>query len=301
MQINRLFEIIYLLLDKKTITAGELAKRFEVSSRTIYRDIDTLSQAGIPIYTTKGVGGGIHLTDNFVLNKSVLTEMEQKNILSSLQGMNALKVNEMQPILNKLSALFGEEQNEWIEVDFSYWNPENPIGKHFSLLKEAIFTSNVLQFNYSGANGSAEVRIVEPTKLIFKGAAWYLQAWCRFRQDFRFFKLSRMDNLTMLEDHFIRRTLPKTDTFQKEEDFKMVQVKAMISSKMEYRVRDDFSKKQFKRQKDGSFLVTFEMPEHEWLYEYLLAYGAEIKVLEPEHVKKELIYRFKTALNQYEI
>ncbi len=301
MKITRLFEIVYLLLDKKSVTAEELARHFEVSSRTIYRDIDTLSEAGIPIYTTKGIGGGIHLTDRFVLNKSVLTDEEKKNILSALQGMDALKINGMKPALDKLSALFGGEHEEWISIDFSLWNPENLIGETFYLLKEAILLNNTLTFCYSGAKGSAEMRTAEPMKLMFKGHDWYLLAWCRLRNAFRFFKLSRMKNLKINEEQFVRRSLPETLFSKDKISFRRVTVKAEITSKMEYRVRDDFSESQYHQKEDGSFLVSFEMPQNEWLYEYLLAYGPDIKVLEPIEIKEELCSRLKMAYRQYEI
>lgn len=301
MQINRLFEIIYLLLDRKMITAGELAEHFEVSTRTIYRDVDTLSEVGIPIYATKGIGGGIRLTENFVLNKSVLTEDDKKSILSSLRGMNALKIDEVQPVLEKLSALFGGEQEDWIEIDFSAWNPNNPISNRFALLKEAIFTRTVIILQYSGSQGTTTQRIAEPMKLIFRGYDWYLLAWCRLRKDFRYFKLTRMDELHTSSEHFIRRKLDVSAQPQNQYTQMMITVNACISPNLEYRVRDEFEPNQYKKQSDGSFLVQFEIPNNEWLYDYLMTYGSGMKVLEPIEVKKELIERLNSAIKQYQI
>ena len=122
MQISRLFEIVYILMNKKNTTAKELSEHFEVSQRTIYRDIDTLSQAGIPIYTNKGKGGGIGLMEHFVLNKSVLSEQEQNDILSALQGFKVTSYSDTNQVLSKLNSLFGSKNTDWIEVDFSYWN-----------------------------------------------------------------------------------------------------------------------------------------------------------------------------------
>src|SRR5690554_6769585 len=119
MQINRLFEIVYILLHKKTVRAGELAEHFEVSIRTIYRDIDALCAAGVPIYTSKGRGGGISLVDRYVLNKSIFSEGEQNEILMSLQSLNVMKVPDIQPVLNKLSGIFNKQSMNWIDVDFS--------------------------------------------------------------------------------------------------------------------------------------------------------------------------------------
>ena len=125
MQINRLFSIVYILLDKKTITAKELSERFEVSIRTIYRDVETLSISGIPIYTSKGKGGGISLIEDFVLNKSVLSEKEQNEILMSLQSLNATKFMNVEPVLKRLSTIFNRESTNWIDVDFSKWGSDD--------------------------------------------------------------------------------------------------------------------------------------------------------------------------------
>jgi len=132
MQINRLFEIVYILLDKKTITAKELSKHFEVSVRTIYRDVEALSISGIPIYTNKGKGGGISLIEDFVLNKSVLSEKEQNEILMSLQSINAMKFLDVEPVLKRLSTIFNKESDNWIDVDFSQWGSDDSEKEKFN-------------------------------------------------------------------------------------------------------------------------------------------------------------------------
>ena len=204
MQINRLFEIVYILLDKKTITAKELSERFEVSVRTIYRDIDTLSGAGIPIYTTKGKGGGISLIEDFVLNKSVLSEKEQKEILMSLQSLNAMKFLEMEPVLNKLSTVFKKKSESWIDVDFSQWGSNEIEKEKFNILKTAILNTSVISFEYFSSYGEKTLRTIEPLKLIFKGQGWYLYGFCRVKHDFRIFKITRIKNLKLLNETFKR-------------------------------------------------------------------------------------------------
>ena len=144
MQISRLFEIVYLLLERRSVTARELAERFEVSPRTIYRDVDALAQAGIPVYADRGQGGGIRLMEQFVLNKSLLSVKERRELLASVQGMQAVREEEVQPLLEKLSSLFGAEREDWIEVDFSPWTSSGELGKYFQLLKEAILNRQVV-------------------------------------------------------------------------------------------------------------------------------------------------------------
>ena len=121
MKENRYFQMIYLLLDKGQMTAPELADYFEVSIRTIYRDIDILSSAGIPIYATQGKGGGIAIQDSYVLKKSLLSEQEQKQILMALQGIRVLEDEQINMLLSKLSGVFQRQQGNWLEIDFSTW------------------------------------------------------------------------------------------------------------------------------------------------------------------------------------
>lgn len=146
MQISRLFEIVYILLDKKTVKAKELAVRFEVSSRTIYRDIETLSSAGIPVYMSKGKGGGISLLSDFVLNKAVITEEEKKDILSSLKAVNAVNLSKSDTALKKISSLFGELNTDWIEVDFSSWANIQNETETFNTVKSAILSKKSFLF-----------------------------------------------------------------------------------------------------------------------------------------------------------
>ena len=147
MQINRLFEIVYVLLDKKSVTSKELAERFEVSSRTIYRDIETLSSAGIPVYMSKGKGGGISLLPDFVLNKTVITDEEKEDILSSLKAVNAINLCKTDTALNKLSSLFGESNTDWIEVDFFSWANAQNETETFNTIKSAIYSKRVISFS----------------------------------------------------------------------------------------------------------------------------------------------------------
>jgi predicted DNA-binding transcriptional regulator YafY len=153
MQINRLFEIIYILLSKKSITANELAERFEVSVRTIYRDIDTLSSAGIPIYASQGKGGGISLLDDYVLDKSVLSDSEQNEILYALQSLTIAQAPEADKVLARLSSLFNKNRANWIEVDFSPWGSDKNRTCRFTVIKNAILNRQVIEFNYINSSG----------------------------------------------------------------------------------------------------------------------------------------------------
>ena len=157
MQINRLFEMVYLLLSKERVTAGEMAKHFEVSPRTIYRDVELLSSAGIPIYMTKGKGGGISLLPNFVLNKAVLTDNEKTDILSALHAMDAVSLEKTDTAVKKLSSIFGSDDSDWIEVDFSGWANAKEEAEIFATLKKAILKKNTVKFLYYSSDTFRQV------------------------------------------------------------------------------------------------------------------------------------------------
>jgi len=199
LQISRLFEIIYILIDKKQVTAKELAERFEVSVRTIFRDIETLCEAGIPIYTNKGKGGGIRLMDNFILNKSVLSSGEQQEIIAALQSLQAAQNTDSQA-LSKLSAFFGGETREWISIDFGGWS--SSAKEKFEMIKQAILQRKVLSFSYYNAKMEKTERRVEPLQLTFIDKTWYLKAYCQMRKQMRLFKLTRLRELHMIDAEF---------------------------------------------------------------------------------------------------
>lgn len=297
MQLNRLFEIIYVLLDRKSVTAKELAERFEVSTRTIYRDIEALSVASIPVYMRKGKGGGISLLPGFVLNKTVLTDQEKEDILSSLRALKAVDLNGPNTALNKLSSLFGESNSDWIEVDFSTWAKAEEETQIFNTLKSAILTGKVVWFVYANGKGQQSKRDAEPLKLCFKSGAWYLYAYCRLKCDFRFFKLKRIKELRVLAQNFERpipaRIFSENHALQRES----VTLKVRLSSKVAYRVYDEFDC--YHQQTDGSFIAEMAFPKDEWIYHYLATFGSDCEVLEPKEIRDEFKKYLKNALKNY--
>ena len=188
MEQGRLFKIVYHLLDKGRATAPELAEKFEVSVRTIYRDLDAISAAGIPIYTVQGKGGGIFILPEFVLEKSLLTPQEKEQILMALQGLAAAEDSRTDELLTKLGGLFRVQGANWIEVDFSDWHKNTAGAELFDELKRAVFSCRRVSFSYFAGEGGGTVRTVEPVKLIFKSKDWYLYGFCLLRNDYRFFQ-----------------------------------------------------------------------------------------------------------------
>ncbi|MCX4303236.1 MAG: YafY family transcriptional regulator [Clostridia bacterium] len=292
---NRLFEIVYILMQKRKTTAKELADRFEVSTRTIYRDIETLSTANIPIYASKGKDGGIGLLDEYVLNKTILSEEEQNQILFALQGMKKVKGQDEKDILERLSILFNKKINDWIKIDFSNWG--NVQEERFDIIKSAILNKQLVQFIYYNSNREESKRIVEPLQIWFKDKSWYLVSYCKLKQDYRIFKIARIKDIKILQEHF-ERELPKEEKNEKH-NFKIIELVLEINKAMTYRVYDEFESKEITKKEDGNFIVKVKYPENEWIYGYILSFGEYAKVLNPGYAKNRIKDKLQRTLKNY--
>lgn len=281
MKNSRLFQILYLLVEKRAATAGELARRFEVSERTIYRDIDALSAAGIPVYTQKGQGGGIRLMDQFVLDKALLSPQQQDEILFALQAILATRGTEDRETLSCLSALFRREGSDWLEVDFADWGSGAQEQETFRLVKRAILERRLLSFTYYNSGGGRTHRRAEPVKLIFKTGCWYFQAFCLTRRDWRIFRLSRIDGLILEEASFPPRMPPPALPAPPAEQHRAVHLRLRFHPEVGYRVRDYFHPSRVTVETDGHFQVECAFPEDGWVLSFLLSFGDRAEVLSP--------------------
>lgn len=285
MQEGRLFKIIYYLLDRRAATALELAEKFEVSVRTIYRDVDALSGAGVPIYAEPGRNGGIHLMDDFVLDRAVLSEEEKQEVLTALQSLNVTPNIRANETLEKLSALFHLSSEDWLEVDFSRWGNEKYDNEKFELLKSAIVHRRSVKIFYAGSYEAAGERIVQPLKLVYKARAWYLKAFCTEKQDYRVFKLNRILDLAVLEEEFSYHPYPEESGVPQRG---YNQIVLHFPKEMAYRIYDEFDRTQVERQEDGDFVVSISVPEDAWLISFLLSFGTKVDVIEPVYLKEVL-------------
>ena len=298
MQINRLFEILYVLMNKERVTAKELAERFEVSRQTIIRDIDTLSTAGIPIYTERGRGGGISLLPDFVFDKFMLSEAEQSQILSALHGLSMLKQDDSKQILHKLATIFHHPMPNWLEIDFSEWNDNTDV---FDDLKRAILGRQIVQFDYYNSQGDKSFRRIEPMKLWFKAKSWYLKGFCLTKQDIRVYKLLRIKNLVVTDEHFEQHNVNmiSENAMDSQRLPIAIQLRLRIAPEMTYRVYDDFNPEEVEKQSDGSFIVNTAFEEDNWVYSFLLSYGQYIEVMKPQHIRAILKQEAQAIAQHY--
>lgn len=290
MQESRLFKIVYYLLAKGQATAPELAETFEVSVRTIYRDIDALSGAGIPIYAETGRNGGIRLMDDFVLDRAVLSEEEKWDILTAVQSLQMTQDITDGQTLRKLSAMFQLPSENWLEVDFSRWGNKSFDNEKFALLKVAVIHSKNVKIQYASSYGRINVRTVQPYKLAYKARAWYLKAFCTEKQDWRIFKLNRILDLEVLEESFAHRDFPGLTEPPEEETEQIV---LRFPKEMAYRLYDEFDKTQVQQEADGHFIVNANMPQDAWLTGFLLSFGTQVEILSPVHLREAVAEQAK--------
>ena len=286
MKDNRLFRILYYILEKGKVTANELADKFEVSVRTIYRDIDSISSAGIPIYALQGKGGGIEIAEDFVLSKSLLSENEKQQIMSALQGLDNTTIQRENELLTKLSALFKMKNTSWIEVDFNNWQNNKMYEKTFDDIKSAILSKNIISFTYFSSNEKETDRSVKPVRLLFKSQDWYLYALCLLRNDFRYFKLSRVKNLEIHTEKFddsfenviLKKETPHENT---------VHIKVKFDRKVAFRVYDEING-EITEDNDGNLYSEIEIPNDYNLYNYIFSFGDGAEVLEPKEIRMQI-------------
>lgn len=296
MHISRLFEITHMLLNKKRLTASQLAEHFEVSTRTIYRDIEALSTAGIPIFMSRGKGGGIELLPNYVLKPTLLNDSEQMEIISALQSLSEVQNQDANALLEKLGATFGTVSSEkWIEIDYSDWS--NTKRTQFETIKQAILFKNTLEFLYHNRLGQSHVRKVDPLRLWFKERSWYLKAFCHYKQSIRLFKLNRIRDLKML-GHF-DRTHDGDLSFNDVYDGPTTEILVRLDPSQAYRVYDEFEADCIKKQNDGHFLVSLNYAVDDWVVGYLLSFGAYAEVIEPAYLRDIIKESLEKNLQKY--
>lgn len=293
----RLFGIVYKLLSEDVITAKELADYFEVSIRTIYRDIDVLSSFNIPIYASKGKNGGIKLLDNYKLDKTLLSEEEQIHILLALQGLEKLSANNNENLFDKMQTVFNKKTKDWIDINFSTWGKDTVQTVNFNNIKQAIINEQRIEFTYYNSYGEKSKRIVEPLQICFKYNAWYVLTYEEKKQDYRLFKIIRINDLNILDETFSRE-LPKEKPYN-EGNAKMITLELEILKEMAYRVYDEFTKESITITENGNFLIKVEYPESDWLYGYILSFGENIKVILPVDIKQKVREKLEKSIKNY--
>lgn len=302
MQAERLLKIIFLLMNGTCRTAKELAERCSVSVRTIQRDMEALSLAGIPVFSSRGHGGGVGLLKEFTLDKAYLTEQERADVLNGLQALEGAGYPDGREALHKLAALFhGRADQRWLRVDFSSWCGSG-FGKHkFEVLKDAILGKKVLAFSYYSSENRISRRVAEPLCLLFRERAWYVCVFDRNSGEERVLRASRIRDVEPTGETFeraMRQDPLATPDYAK--SYALERVVLRIRADCAFRAFDEFPEEDIHPQPDGSCLIDEMMPVNEWLIGYLLSFADGLEVLGPPRLRERLLEKIRLMAGKYD-
>ncbi len=287
MKIDRLIGILSILLQKEKITAPELAEHFEVSRRTINRDIEDLCKAGIPIQTTQGVGGGISIMSGYRMDRTILTSRDMQMILAGLRSLDSVSGSSYySQLMEKIQAGSSElvSGKESVLIDLSSWYKAT-LAPKISMIQDAIESRHLIKFKYFAPSGES-VRTIEPYYVVFKWTSWYVYGWCLKRKDYRLFKLNRMDNVQLTDKVFECRNVPLPDMSAELLYPRNIKVKALFDADMKWRLVEEFGMECYSERKDGKLLFEEYYSDMDNLVSWILTFGDKVEVLEPEEVRE---------------
>ena len=302
MKIDRLIGILSILLQEEKTTAPELAERFEVSRRTINRDIEDLCKAGIPIRTAQGTGGGISIMDGYRMDRTILTSKDMQMILAGLRSLDSLSgsiyYSQLMEKIQTGSSEFISGRDSML-IDLSSWY-KGSLAPKIEVIQSAIESRHLMRFEYFAPSGESDRRI-EPYYLVFQWSSWYVWGWCLERKDYRLFKLNRMDKVAEIDKEFICRNAPMPDLSTEKIFPGGIKVKALFTPDMKWRLVEEFGPHCFTENDDGRLLFTADYTDMENLVTWLMTFGAKAEVLEPIEARDIIRRNAEETLNIYRI
>jgi predicted DNA-binding transcriptional regulator YafY len=299
------------LLSRKRMSGQELADLFEVSLRTIYRDLETINSAGIPIVSYSGANGGYEIMEQYHIDRQIVTLEDLHSIMNALKGIqSSLDDPDLANLMVKVGAIVTkseqsrlEEAGETLIFDTNIWRGGHVDRSMIARLRQAARNRFVVLFVYTNSEGMGELRTVEPIGLAWKGYAWYLYAYCRLRSDYRTFRLSRMKELVVSDERFIRRDMSLEDLdarWGKQDTANLISMVLRFHPRVRVKVEEYFPPEEITVAEDGYFIVRTEHAEDVWLYGTLLSYGIDVMVLEPKHLADSIKERALQIYSLYE-
>ena len=305
MRLQRLLSITIMLINRRKITAPELADHFDVSIRTIYRDIEAIQAAGVPVVSYQGHEGGFCIMENYRISRQVLTFEDICSILSTLKGINTtLSSRELDDAIEKIECLIPEDRekefklrSEQIAFDIVPWGSTQRLQEQFRLLHRCITEQYPVSFTYTNNQAMVVSRTVEPMTLLFKSYSWYLFGYCRTREDFRLFKLSRIRDISVQNERFSRKNRSYREVISWDESNvhkKPIDLELLFMPRARVKVEESFEPDQIHLQDDGFIHVTITFPEDEWIYSWLLSFADDIEIVKPLSIRN----RFKKIIAQ---
>ncbi|UNK19625.1 YafY family transcriptional regulator [Paenibacillus sp. N3/727] len=311
MKIDRLLAITVLLLNRGRVSAKELSERFEVSSKTIYRDMDTLNQAGIPIVAHQGISGGFEIMEQFMIDRHWLSIEEMSSLVTAVKGINcALDDKETDALLQKVKSLLQKAQRGYAQdkredrliMDMNPWGQRNGIKETMQLLKQAVDERRRTAIEYISSGGRSQNRIIEPVSLILKSSIWYVHAYCTLRKDFRVFRLSRIQHAALTEEKFEPLEAPVIEQFQWDTSWSDTPEESLVltfRSEARQRIADVFHPDEVTMLPGGAFRVEVVLKPDDWFYGMILSFGDLVKVESPDFVAEEVVRRAQQIMGRY--
>ena len=300
MKIDRLIGILSILLQKEKVTAPELAEMFEVSKRTINRDIGDLCRAGIPIVTSQGTGGGISIMDGYRMDRTILSSKDMQMIMAGLRSLDSVSgSNYYSLLMEKIKAGSTEfvSGSESILIDLSSWNKDS-ISPKIELIQDAIELGKTVKFEYYSPKGNSE-REIEPYYLIFKWSSWYVYGYCLLRNDFRLFKLNRMTKVAHVRNFVKRGDVPMPDLSNERVFPSKGKVKAVFDPSMKWHLIEDYGIESFTELPDGKLLFEHEYADDDGLLSWMLSMRDKVTIIEPETIRQKLFHIATDIAEQY--
>lgn len=298
MKTDRLFQIVFSLLRKNNMTAAELAEKLSVSVRTIYRDVEALSMAGIPVYSIAGKGGGISLLPGFTIDKATLNDDEWRLVLYALQGIKVAD-EKVDNLITKIGSICGKKEANWIEVDLARWGHTVADNSKFDLLKEALLKKQIIDIRYTDSYGMVSKRRIKPIRLVFRNMNWYLYAYCMAADGIRCFKVNRINEIDITDDIFDEEYDDMLD-IDTEVVYNEIELQLRLSPAVAYRAIEDFGESSVVREKDGKVLLSANLPYDRWIISYILSYETEVEIIRPAWLKDEVKRTIKKMKDYYE-
>lgn len=299
MAIDRLIGIIAVLLREERVKTSELARRFEVSGRTIARDIDRLCRAGIPLGTVRGSGGGVFIMEGYAVERTLLTDADRGAVLAGLRSLDSVSgTNYYRQLMEKLPHAAMNTGDDCVVIDLASWYGA-ALAPRLEQLKVACAESRAVEFTYCSPGGDSR-RLVEPYKLVFRWSSWYLYGWCRTREDWRLFKLNRMLDVEVLEEAFTPRPAPDPITPPEQVYPNTLEAVIRFAPPARWRLIDEYGVKSFTVQEDGSLLFQRGFPDKEELFRWLLSFQEQGELLSPQSLREEFSLKIKNICRKYD-
>lgn len=300
MKIDRLIGILSILLQQEKVTAPFLAEKFEVSRRTISRDIEDLCKAGIPIVTAQGQNGGISIMDGYRMDKTLLTSSDMQAILAGLKSLDSItKTSRYKHLMDKLQ--MGSSTilptNSHIVINLASWY-KSTLAPKVETIQAAIERREMLSFLYYSPRSETK-RVIEPYLLVFQWSSWYVWGYCMDKGDFRLFKLNRLDNLENTGETYSPREIPAFDQTPDRIYPATIDVTARFQPSVKWRLVEEYGIGSFQEEPDGRLLFHFGFFDKESLFSWILSFGDCGELLTPEPLRRELGEQIEKLSHKY--